>query len=141
MLGYNIEVAKKGVAKITVETDDYKIYRDVVDALTKETDKRTGYTTARPVSEEEQNLLSQLFEEQSRLCECQTELAKAKGYLSELLKAMPYVRSCNSCEYLDKPEYCQRSRAKSDRKCHMHKLQTEIEAFLKGEKKDECGNV
>lgn len=140
MIEYNIEVAK-GAAKVNVTTDEYDVFREILDGLTAATDKKVNYTTARPVSEEEENLLSQLIEEQNRLCECRTELVKAKGYLSELLKCMPYVHSCDSCEYLDKSEYCQRSIAKSDRKCHRHKLQTEIEAFLKGEKKDECDNV
>lgn len=140
MFEYKTEVAK-GRAKILVETDEYATYRKFLDMVTEETDKRAGYTTASSVSKEE-NLLNQFLEEKHweesrQIAHYDDELKQAKAYITELLKLMPYVRCCDSCEYLDKAEYCQRSIAKSDRKCHRHKLQTEIEAFLKGEKKDE----
>ena len=131
MSDYYIEIDKAN-EKLSVTTDDYEAFKTTLGLVKSD---RASYTTT------QETLLNQLLEEQNRLCECRTELKKAKGYLSELLKCMPYVHSCDSCEYLDKAEYCQRSIAKSDRKCHRHKLQTEIEAFLEGEKKDECGNV
>ena len=141
MIEFNIDVAK-GKAKLTFTTDDYVVFGKMLERLTEITDKRASYTTARPVSEEEKNLLSQLIEEQNRLCECRTELAKAKGYLSELLKVLPYVNYCDSCSLHKATDgECNTRTNLLKGRCFKHNLQDEIEAFLEGEKKDECGNV
>lgn len=145
MFEYKTEVAK-GRAKILVETDEYATYRKFLDMVTEETDKRAGYTTASSVSKEE-NLLNQFLEEQHweecrQIAHYDDELKQAKAYITELLKLMPYVKRCVLCSlYETENGECNERVNRLNCNCFNHYLQDEIEAFLKGEKKDECGNV
>ncbi len=134
MSNYNIEIDKANEI-LSVTTDDYEAFKTTLGLVKRD---KTSYTTA---SESEEKLLSQLIEEQNRLCECRTELAKAKGYLSELLKVMPFVSDCDSCEFENSDKECSKRQGELRTECFKHKLQDEIQAFLEGEKKDECGNV
>lgn len=132
MSDYYIEIDKAN-GKLSVTTDDYEAFKTTLGLVKSD---RASYTTTQGT------LLSQLLEEQNRLCECRTELKKAKGYLTELLRVLPYVRHCGSCAlYYTANGECNGRTEQLGNNCYEHKLQDEMLAFLKGEKKDECGNV